>query len=142
MKLYLVDTCVISEVMKPKPNDAVVEWLCDNSNELRLSAITVKELYYGALRMDEGRRKDALITVIENIVWLYSEDIIPFDKRAAIICARIHNRAQREGFTPTIEDLEIAATCLSNDMTLVTRNVKDFDYLGVSLFNPFDETGQ
>ncbi len=142
MKLYLVDTCVISEVMKPKPNDAVVEWLCDNSNELRLSAITVKELYYGALRMDEGRRKDALITVIENIVWLYSEDIIPFDKRAAIICARIHNRAQREGFTPTIEDLEIAATCLGNDMTLVTRNVKDFDYLGVSLFNPFDETGQ
>ncbi len=142
MKLYLVDTCVISEVMKPKPNDAVVEWLCDNSNELRLSAITVKELYYGALRMDEGRRKDALITVIENIVWLYSEDIIPFDKRAATICARIHNRAQREGFTPTIEDLEIAATCLSNDMTLVTRNVKDFDYLGVSLFNPFDETGQ
>lgn len=142
MKLYLVDTCVISEVMKPRPNDAVVEWLCDNSNELRLSAITVKELYYGALRMDEGRRKDALITVIENIVWLYSEDIIPFDKRAAIICARIHNRAQREGFTPTIEDLEIAATCLGNDMTLVTRNVKDFDYLGVSLFNPFDETGQ
>ncbi len=142
MKLYLVDTCVISEVMKPKPNDAVVEWLCDNSNELCLSAVTVKELYYGALRMDEGRRKDALITVIENIVWLYSEDIIPFDKRAAIICARIHNRAQREGFTPTIEDLEIAATCLSNDMTLVTRNVKDFDYLGVSLFNPFDETGQ
>ncbi len=142
MKLYLVDTCVISEVMKPRPNDAVVEWLCDNSNELRLSAITVKELYYGALRMDEGRRKDALITVIENIVWLYSEDIIPFDKRAAIICARIHNRAQREGFTPTIEDLEIAATCLGNDMTLVTRNVKDFDYLGVSLFNPFDEMGQ
>ncbi len=142
MKLYLVDTCVISEVMKPKPNDAVVEWLCSNSNELRLSSVTVKELYYGALRMNEGMRKDSLMTSIENIVWLYGEDIIPFDKRAAIICARIHNRAQREGFTPTIEDLEIAATCLSNDMTLVTRNVKDFDYLGVSLFNPFGDTKQ
>lgn len=138
MKLYMVDTCVISEIMKPKPNNDVVEWLCDNSNELRLSSVTVKELYYGALRMDDGKRKDALLTSIENIIWLYNEDIIPFDKRAAVVCARMHNRVQREGFTPTIEDLEIAATCLSNDMTLVTRNVKDFDYLGVPLFNPFE----
>ena len=142
MKLYLVDTCVISEVMKPKPNNDVVEWLCDNSNELRLSSVTVKELYYGALRMNDDKRKDALLTSIENIIWLYNEDIIPFDKRAAVVCARMHNRAQREGSTPTIEDLEIAATCLSNDMTLVTRNVKDFDYLGVALFNPFGDTKQ
>lgn len=139
MKLYLLNTCVISEVTKPHPNDTVIEWLCDNSNELRLSSITVKELYYGALRMSEGKRKDSLLTCIENIVWLYGEDVIPLDKRAAIICARMHNRAQREGFTPSKEDIEITAICLSNDMTLVTCNVKDFNYLGVPIFNPYDE---
>ena len=135
---YLVDTNVASELMKAKPHEKVISWLCDNSDSLRLSSVTVKELYFGALRMDEGRRKRALLASIENIVALYDADVFDFDKRAAIMCAKLHVYALKAGKMPTVEDLMIAATALTNNLVVATRNIKDFDYLGVRCVNPFE----
>lgn len=135
---YLVDTCVVSELMKAQPEEHVIDWLERNSNDLQLNAITVKELYYGALHMPEGKRKNRLLSAVENVMWLYEEEILAFDQRCALICARLHDLAIRAGRTPQVEDLMIASICLRNECTLATRNVKDFEYLGVPLVNPFE----
>ena len=135
---YLVDTNVISEIGKIVPNPLVLDWLEANSPWTKLSAITVKELYFGAFRMAEGKRRNALLATVENLVWLYDEDVLPFDSACAVICAELHDKAIRAGHTPHIEDLMIAAICQKNGLTLATRNVKDFDYLGIPLVNPFE----
>ncbi len=136
---YLIDTNVISEIGKVAPNQRVMDWLQVNGPLSKLSAVTVKELHYGACRMSEGKRRDALLTTTENLVWLYDDDVLPFDSASAIICAELHDKAVRAGRTPQIEDLMIAAICLKHGLCLATRNVKDFDYLGVPLVNPFEE---
>ncbi|MBR2790723.1 MAG: type II toxin-antitoxin system VapC family toxin [Eggerthellaceae bacterium] len=136
---YLIDTNVISEIGKVAPNPCVMDWLEANTPQSKLSAITVKELYYGAYRMPEGRRRSTLLATTENLVWLYEEDVLPFDSASAIICAELHDRAVRAGRTPQIEDLMIAAICLNHGLCLATRNTKDFDYLDVPVVNPFEK---
>ena len=136
---YLVDTNVVSELGKLNPNEHVLDWLEEHSQDSALSAITVKELYYGALRMAEGKRREALLTLTENLVWFYEDDVLPFDSACAVICARLHQLAVKSGRTPQIEDLMIAAICLKNGLCLATRNVKVFDYLGVEAVNPFED---
>ena len=135
---YLVDTNVISELGKVSPNPRVMDWLETNSPFTKLSAITVKELYYGALRMPEGKRRESLLAMTENLVWLYDRDVLPFDSACALLCAQLHDRAIRAGRTPQIENLMIAAICIKNGLCLATRNTKDFDYLDIPLVNPFE----
>ena len=135
---YLVDTNVVSEIGKVAPNQRVLAWLETHSPFSKLSAITVKELYFGALRMPEGKRREALLNTTDNLVWLYGEDVLPFDAECAAICAQLHDAAIRAGRTPQIEDLMIASICKKHGLCLVTRNVKDFDYLGIPLVNPFE----
>ena len=138
MARFLVDTNVISELAKSTPNQGVLTWLSQNSNDIALSTITVKELYFGALRMSEGRRKQRILACIDNILWLYERDILPFDHQSAQLCARLHVQAIESGRTPQIEDLQIASICNRFGLMLVTRNTKDFEYFGISCINPFD----
>ena len=139
MNAFLVDTNVVSELTKVQPNEQALDWLCENSNEMGLSSITVKELYFGAMRMPDCRRKTSLLTALDNIVDFCSEDIYDFDMRAAIACARLHALALSLGRTPSIEDLMIASIAAVNNLAVATRNIKDFEYLGVPCVNPFGE---
>lgn len=134
---YVADTNVVSELMKREPSLRVVDWLMDHNGQIYLTSITVKELYFGMLRLPDGKRKKLLDKAITGIVMDCSDKTFPFDAFCGYLCAKLHSQAVASGHTPTIEDLMIASICQRNDAVLVTRNVKDFDYLGLEVVNPF-----
>ena len=135
---YVVDTNVVSELTKAQPDPTAVAWLSQHSEEALLTAITVEEMRFGCLMLPEGRRRAKLSETIDSIVDVYASRTLSFDARAAEECARLHRFAIGAGRSPAVEDLMIAAICACHDAALVTRNVRDFDYLGNSLINPFE----
>lgn len=135
---YVADTNVVSELMKPQVSDAVVDWFQDNEGNVFLTSITVKELYFGMLRLPDGKRKERLREAITGIVMDCARKTFSFDAYSGFICAQLHEQALSQGRVPTVEDLMIAAICKRNECALATRNVKDFDYLGVDVINPFN----
>lgn len=135
---YVVDTNVVSELTKAQPNSTAVAWLSQHSDEALLTAITVEEMRFGCLMLPEGKRRTKLSETIDSIVDVYASRTLPFDASAAEECAQLHRLAISEGRSPAIEDLMIAAICVCHDAVLVTRNVRDFDYLGINLVNPFE----
>lgn len=136
--IYIVDTNIISELVKRDPNASVLKWMENHSSSLYLTVVTIEEMRFGALMLPEGKRRAMLLETIDRIVDVYGSRTFSFDAQAAEECARLHCLAIKSGRTPTIEDLMIAAICLCHDAALVTRNVKDFDYLGIELVNPFE----
>ncbi|NMX32407.1 type II toxin-antitoxin system VapC family toxin [Pseudomonas sp. WS 5413] len=136
--MYLLDTNVISELRKPQADKNVVAWAKTvAAPRLYISAITLKELETGVMRME--RRAPAQGKVLRT--WLkrhvmpaFDARILPIDAAVALRCASLHvpDRAN-EG------DALIAATALVHGLTVVTRNVADFQSSGVKLINPWDE---
>ncbi|MGX9762166.1 type II toxin-antitoxin system VapC family toxin [Pseudomonas shahriarae] len=136
--MYLLDTNVISELRKPQADKNVVAWAKTvAAPRLYISAITLKELETGVMRME--RRAPAQGKVLRT--WLkrhvmpaFDARILPIDAAVALRCASLHvpDRAN-EG------DALIAATALVHGLTVVTRNVADFQSSGVKLINPWDQ---
>lgn len=135
---YVVDTNIISEVTKHRLNDNVLAWFWDYNQDVFLTTVSVMELHYGIMRLPDGKRKAALKTQINAIIKDCSDHIYPLDSFSAYLCADLRCRAHYAGRTPQIADLMIAAICKANNATLVTHNVKDFDYLGIDIVDPFD----
>lgn len=138
MNAFVIDTNIISETVKETPNPLVINWLKENAVNLYLTSITVGELRFGEYMLPEGKRRDALKEWIDSLLLDYSESIFDFDARAADSCAKFHEQAVASGHTPTIEDLMIAGIAKTNNAVIVTRNVKDFEYLDLPVFNPFE----
>lgn len=136
--MYVADTNVVSELMKRETSSEVLNWFQDHEGRIYLTAVTIKELYYGMLRLPEGKRKRALRDAITAIVMECSDKTLAFDGYSGYLCAEMHEMAVSAGKTPTIEDLMIAAICKRHDAVLATRNVKDFEHLGIDLVNPFE----
>ncbi|CAM3056194.1 type II toxin-antitoxin system VapC family toxin [Tsukamurella hominis] len=132
---YLLDTNVVSEPVKRRPNQAVVEWLAGVGNSGYLSVLTIGELRRGErmLARRDPRQAEAVATWIAGIEDAYRDQIIDLDIPAATRWGEI----SAAGRTPPIVDALIAATALAHDLTLVTRNVQDFEGLGVRTLNPF-----
>lgn len=135
---YLIDTNVISEIMKRRPSESVLSWMVENQSNAFLSAITIEELRFGELMMSHGKRRNKLHELINSIVEEYAAKVLIFDGASAEQCAVFHEMAIRAGRTPTIEDLMIAAIANVNNCILVTRNIRDFDYLDIETINPFE----
>ncbi|HIS39243.1 MAG TPA: type II toxin-antitoxin system VapC family toxin [Candidatus Aphodovivens avistercoris] len=135
---YVVDTNVVSELTKAQPNASAVAWISRHAADALLTAITIEEMRFGCLMLPEGKRRAKLSETIDRIVDVYASRILSFDAHAAEECARLHCLAIGKGRTPAIEDLMIAALCVCHDATLVTRNVRDFDCLGIEVLNPFE----
>ena len=91
-----------------------------------------------ALMLPEGKRRSKLLETVDRLIDVYASRTLAFDAQAAVECARLHRQAIALGRTPAIEGLMIAALCVCNDAVLVTRNVRDFEYLGIELVNPFE----
>lgn len=134
---YLLDTNVVSEFCKKEPLPAVLLWLEEQSDNLFLSVISIEELKFGECMMPKGKRRNMLKEIIDNIIDSYSAKTLSFDANAAIICAEFHEISVSSGRSPHIEDLMIAAIAKAKNMTVATRNVKDFEYLPIQVFNPF-----
>lgn len=139
----LLDSNVVSELLRPSPNPAVMEWVERRPVEqLHFSAVGEAELRYGVAILPKGRRRDGLALAIEAILRDDFEDrILPFDSAAARAYVEIAavRRATGHGIAPA--DCQIAAIACSRDMAVVTRNVRDFGDTGIEIIDPWAGAG-
>ena len=137
----MLDTNVLSELMRPRPERAVLEWFARYENAVfYVSAITQAEILLGIALLHDGKRKDSLAMAAEM---MFREDFtgrsLPFDDSAAACYADIVARRRKAGYPMTTEDAQIAAIALSHGYSLATRNKKDFQYIdALTLLNPWD----
>ena len=132
--MYLLDTNVVSELRKKQPHGAVSAWLSGvDDRDLRISAVTLGEIQAGIeLTRDQDLQKAADIEIWADQIadtW----NILPMDARTFRLWARLMHR-RSEALS---EDAMIAATAMAHELTLVTRNVKDFRDFGIALLNPY-----
>jgi len=138
--MILLDTNVLSELMRPILNRGVVSWLDTFSDDdVWISAVTVGEIRLGLALLPEGRRRQILTELAEQMFKEeFSEKCLPFDYQAAGEYAKIVASRNRQGKPITVEDAQIAAIAMVADLTLATRNTKDFLYInGLKLMNPW-----
>ncbi len=141
MRGFLLDTNVISELVKPAPHERVLRWVAGRSAlDLYLSAITVGELARGVARLPAGRRRDALARWIEeDLQQQFGGRILAFDQQAAVIWGGIMGEGDRQRRPRAAIDAQIAATAIRHGLTLATRNGVDFEGMGVPLTNPWGD---
>ena len=139
---FLLDTNIVSETVKPKPEERVLEWLAaQKPDELYLAAQSLGELVRGARKVNEHNRRERFETWIENdLANQFEGRILPFDSKAATIWGGLMGDGDRKGKTPGAADAQIAAVGISHNLILVTRNIKDFKAFEIDLINPWDET--
>jgi predicted nucleic acid-binding protein len=136
--VIVVDTNVVSELMKTEPSAVVQAWLVGHDRrELRMTAITVAEILYGLERLPKGRRRTTLRKTAVEVFSRFADDILAFDAAAAAIYAEIVDRRDRNGAPISGYDAQIAAICRAHGASLATRNVKDFTDVGIDLIDPW-----
>jgi toxin FitB len=136
--MIILDTNVVSELMRPAPNDRVRQWISGRrADELSTTAITVAEIGHGIERLPDGRRKASLLSAAADLFAAFGDLVQPFDARAAAWFGPV--MVQRAGASLPIEgfDAQIASICRVHGAVLATRNVKDFVETGVDVIDPW-----
>jgi hypothetical protein len=137
---YLLDTCVISELAKSKPNKKVVSWIEKNDEDnFFLSSLTFGELYKGIAKLPDSKKKKKLSQWIEHdLKERFTGKIFDIDLLVAKTWGEIQGASETAGSPMPAIDSLIAATGLSHDLTVVTRNVADMQQSGATLLNPWE----
>lgn len=140
--MIVLDTNVVSELVRPSPNRSVVEWVDEHdSSELVLTALTAAELRAGVALLPVGRRGDELGMRIESLlVETFAGYVLAFDVGSSAYYAEVLAVRTRGGRPITTFDAQIAAVCRQYDSVLATRNTTDFTDTGIQLVNPWDPT--
>ena len=135
----LLDTNVVSELLRPLPDPVVEGWVAERpAAELHFSAVGEAELRYGVAILPSGQRRNALALAIEAILREDFEGrILPFDSDAAREYAAIASARRAAGRTVAPADCQIAAIARSRGMAVATRNIRDFDVVGVEVVDPW-----
>lgn len=124
--IYLLDTNVISELSKPFPNQNVVSKINELKHLCAISCTTWSELLYGVEIMSPGKNRDYRFSfLIDEIQTLFP--VIHYDNHSAWIQADIRSKLKEAGKVKSFQDTQIAAIAISNQMTLITRNIDDFE---------------
>ena len=133
---YLIDTCALSELVSARPDENVISWFESTPQEgLHLSVLSLGEIRKGVENMPKGRRRDRILSWLEHDLPAWFEDrMVPVDEHVADEWGRLLSKVERT--FPAIDSL-IAATALCRRLTVVTRNVKDFDLPGIDTLNPW-----
>lgn len=138
--MIVVDTNVVSELMRPSPSTRIRDWVIAQApGGLYTTAVTVAEIRYGLERLPDGRRKDTLLATATDVFASFSEFIQPFDADAAVWYATIVARRDRLGLPIDGFDAQIAAICRTRGAALATRNAKDFRETGIDVIDPWHE---
>lgn len=138
--MIILDTNIISEPFKPKPNPAVMSWLDAQEPEtLYITAISMAEMLAGLHKMPEGRRRADLQQLVENkIQSVFENRILAFNMQAVKVFGRVNADACAVGNPIAFADCAIASIASAHGFILATRNVRDFKGTGVEIFNPWD----
>jgi predicted nucleic acid-binding protein len=137
--MILLDTNVVSEAMKPAPDDAVRAWLDEQAAEtLYLSSVTVAELMFGIGALPKGKRKDKLADALDGVMKVFADRILPFDVDAARRYADLAVKARAAGQGFPTPDGYIAAIAASKDFAVATRDASAFDAAGVEVIDPWN----
>ena len=135
---FLIDTNIISEVGKVRPNHGVLTWFTGESEEsLAISSISFGELNTGIRRLPPGRKRKDLQAWFDRVYDAYSHRALIVDSDTALCWGQLRADALDQGRPLSLADGLIAASALVNELTVVTRNTKDFEGTGVKLFNPW-----
>ena len=143
MSAYLLDTLVLSELIKPVPQPSVVAWI-DAGDELAfyLSALTIGEIQKGVSRLPPSARRSTLQRWLrEDLASRFDGRILPVDAEVATVWGELAGEAERRGTSLPVIDGLIAATARVHGLTVVTRNVRDLQRFGVPVLNPWETQG-
>lgn len=137
--MILLDTNVVSEPMRPKPDPAVIAWLdAQDSRTLHLSTVSLAELFLGIESLPAGKRRKALAEALNfRLEALFADRIRPFDTRAAEAYPGVVMRARRRGHPIGVADAQIASIAASRKFIVATRDVTPFKAAGVPVVNPW-----
>jgi predicted nucleic acid-binding protein len=138
---YLLDTCVISELVKKNPNPKIIDWVRScKEDTLFLSVLTLGEIQKGITKLPDSQRKEQLEFWIEHeLPQRFKGRILDITSIVAKKWGDIQGNAEQQGVKMPVIDGLIAATGLVHDLTVVTRNDSDMKIGGVKLFNPWQE---
>ena len=139
--MILIDTNIISEMMKPAPNANVLDWIDQQEvAKLFISTITLAEISYGLNVLPTGKRRESLEFAFNKaILEAFTGRILSFEESAAYHYGKIMGHRKKLGKPLGVPDGQIAAIALVNNAVLATRNTRDFLRCGIKLINPFEE---
>lgn len=138
--MFLIDTNVISELSKPMPSPAVLNWFATTpAQQIYISSVTLCEIEFGLALMPAGKRRDALLSATQELVRIDFEGrCLNLDAHCAAAYGQLAAQQQHNGRACSTEDAMIAAIALTNKLVLVTRNTKDFDGItGLRVIDPW-----
>lgn len=139
--MIVLDTNVVSELMRARPAPAVLAWLQQSSSAgLYTTAVTVAEIRYGIAGLPEGQRRESLHQAANEIFAAFPRQVLPFDLVAAGAYADVVAGRKRLGQPIDGFDAQIAAICRAQVATLATRNTKDFADTGIDVLDPWQTT--
>ncbi|WP_140848700.1 type II toxin-antitoxin system VapC family toxin [Paracoccus sp. FO-3] len=136
--MILLDTNVVSEAMKPAPDDTVRVWLDEQAAEtLYLSSVTIAELMFGIGALPDGKRKEKLADALDGVMELFADRVLPFDVGAARHYAELAVKARAAGKGFPTPDGYIAAIAAAKGFAVATRDTSAFDAAGVAVIDPW-----
>lgn len=136
--MLVVDTNVISELMRESPSQAVLTWFdAQPPSRLFMTSVAEAEIRTGIALLPDGKRRRGLAAAAERAFGLFTNRILPFDRAAARVYATIFASCRAAGRPITQADCQIAAIARSRDATVVTRNVAHFENAGVDVIDPW-----
>ena len=139
--MIVIDTNVVSELMRAEPNQAVLDWFGRRAaSDLHISAVTEAELRRGIAILTAGPRRDTLADAIDAMVTEdFADRVLAFDGPAAVAFAAIFAERRAIGRPISFPDCQIAATARARGASVATRDIGDFEGCGIDVVNPWDE---
>ena len=138
--MIILDTNIVSELMRPAPERMVLQWFSNQAAEdLHVTAVTMAEILYGVELISSSRRRDVVRAGAEKMFGdVFADRILTFEDRAALAFSQIASSRRRQGKSMSGTDAQIAAIARVHGATLATRNTYVFEGCGVKLVNPWE----
>ncbi len=137
MSRFLVDTNVVSELTKRPPDELVVAFLTEQ-DDLWLSTIVLYELEFGVNLLPRGPRRNRIAATLSRFVAEYEDRILPVNRQVAEEAVKLREQSHRSGRDLRLGDALIAGTATAHNLTVATRNIKDFQGLDIDIINPWE----
>ncbi len=136
--MIILDTNVVSEMMRPIPQPVVLTWFAAQAAEdVNITSVTMAEILFGIELLPAGKRRNAVQVGANRTFGVFAGHILPFDERAAHAFSLIASSRRQKGRPMSEFDAQIAAIARANSAILATRNTDDFEHCGVKLINPW-----